>query len=74
MSAKALDLVDWGKMRCNFLGNAGHSFPGLNAAFSNMAAIQRRLGDHLAERVGDILAEVNDFLFATPKKRPSEGG
>ena len=75
MFAKSLDLVEWGKMRYNLLGNAGHWFPGLNAASVDMAAIQRRLGDYrFAERVGEILAEAHQLLFAAPKKRLSEGG
>ena len=73
--AKSLDLVEWGKMRYNLLGNAGHWFPGLNAASADAVAIRQLLDDYrFADRVGEILEEAHALLFAAPKKRLSEGG
>ena len=62
-------------MRYNLLGNAGHWFPGLNAASADAAAIREILGDYrFASRVGEILEDAHGLLFAAPKKRLSEGG
>ena len=73
--AKGLDLVEWGKMRYNLMGNAGHWFPGSNAGGAKVEAIGRVLKDYaFAERVGDVLAEAHALLHTAPKKRLSEGG
>jgi len=73
--AKSLDLVEWGKMRYNLLGNAGHWFPGINAATFDVEAISRVLGNYRFKgRVKEILEEAHALLFAAPKKRLSEGG
>ncbi len=70
--AKALDMVEFGKMRYNLLGNAGHWFPGVNAA---------KLGEHdllpclsgspFPERVIEVLADAHRMLVGEEKKRLS---
>ncbi len=73
--AKGLDLVQWGKMRYNLLGNAGNWFPGVNAANADIAAIRGAVGNYaFADRLGAILAEAHELLLDAPKKRLSEGG
>ncbi len=71
--AKALDLTDWAKMRYNLMGNAGHWFPGANAANLDAKAIRAALGDHLfAKRIPAILAEAHAMLHGEQQKRLSE--
>ena len=71
--ATSLDLVQWGKMRYNLLGNAGHWFPGSNAASFDPAAIQRALnGYRFAEDVPRILTEAHQLLVDAPKQRLSQ--
>ncbi len=73
--AKGLDLTEWGKMRYNLMGNAGHWFPGANAAKFDEAALRKALDRYaFAERVPGILREAHQMLVAAPKKRLSEGG
>ncbi len=71
--ARSLDLVEWGKMRYNLMGNAGHWFPGSNAAQFDGAAIRARLGaSPFADRIPRILEEAHRMLVDSPKKRLSE--
>jgi predicted aldo/keto reductase-like oxidoreductase len=73
--ARGLDLVEWGKMRYNLMGNAGHWFPGANAANFDEPAVRAALGGYrFADRVPAILREAHQLLVAAPKKRLSEGG
>jgi predicted aldo/keto reductase-like oxidoreductase len=73
--ARPLDLTAWGKMRYNLMGNAGHWFPGSNAAAFDAAAVRAALGSHpFADRIPGILRETHELLFDAPKKRLSEGG
>ncbi len=74
--AKALDLVDWGKMRYNLLNGAGgHWFPGRTAAEFDEAALARSLSAHpFAGRIPALLREAHDLLLDAPKKRLSQGG
>ena len=68
--AKALDMVGFGKMRYNLLGNGGHWFPGLNAA---------KLGEHdlsaclaaspFRERIVEVLSEAHRMLAGEERKR-----
>ena len=73
--AKSLDLVEWGRMRYNLLGNAGHWFPGQNAKDLDETALAPKLtGSPFAARIPDILREADAMLHGEEKKRLSESG
>ena len=73
--ARGLDLTDWGKMRYNLMGNAGHWFPGVNAASFDADGVRAAcVRSPFADRIPQVLAEAHTLLHDAPKKRLSEGG
>ncbi|MSR43426.1 MAG: aldo/keto reductase [Pedosphaera sp.] len=71
--AKSLDLVDWGKMRYNLLGQADHWFPGEHVAKVDWKKLPQTVAKSpFAARVPDILREAHELMLDAPKQRLSQ--
>lgn len=71
--AKGLDLVDWGKMRYNLLGQGDHWFPGEHVGKLDVIGLTEALRKSpFANRIPEILTETHRLLLDTEQKRQSE--
>lgn len=71
--AVAYDMVEYGKMRYNLLGNGGHWFPGKRADAADVRSLLPVLKNSPhARKIPDILQETHEMLGAQQVKRLSQ--
>lgn len=71
--ARAFDMIEFGKMRYNLLGNAEHWFPGLKVqSFEDREMIALHRDSPFAERIPEILRDAHALLNDEEKKRLSQ--
>ena len=69
----AYDMLEYGKMRYNLLGNGSHWFPGLNAARVNELDVATAVKKSpWAVQIPTWLNETHEQLYEAPKKRLSQ--
>jgi predicted aldo/keto reductase-like oxidoreductase len=70
---KAFDMLEYGKMRYNLLGNGGHWFPGEKVSGIDFEKLENALkGYRFAERVPRMLREAHALFDGESKKRLSQ--
>ena len=70
---KAYDMLSFGKMRYNLIGNGGHWFPGEKPTQIDDAMLLDGLADYpFAEAIPDIIRETHALLNEEDQKRQSE--
>ena len=71
--AKSLDLVEWGKMRYNLLGQGDHWFPGEHFSKLDLDTVKNCLGSSpFADQIPEVLAEAHALMHDGAIKRLSE--
>lgn len=71
--AKSLDLVEWGKMRYNLLGQGDHWFPGEHVSKLDLHRVKNCLDKSpFAEQIPEVLTEAHALMHDGAVKRLSE--